>query len=360
MMLPTTYGVALLLTILTMLCWGSWANTMKLTGKWRFELYYFDYAFGVLAAAIIAAFTFGSIEMTTPSTEVIGFSFMDNILVASKRQMALAMAGGVVFNLANMLLVAAIAIAGMAVAFPIGIGLALIIGVALNYLIRPAGNPGLLFGGSGVVLLAIIACALAHSLYQKKRAPSAETTATGARTVAKGARTRQGTSIKGVILSLVSGIFMGTFFPLVEMSKSGDIGLGPYAAAFFFAVGVVLSTPFFNAFFMNLPVEGPTVSIREYFTGTVKQHALGWLGGIIWCTGAICSFVAASAPKSVNVGPAVSYAIGQGATLVSMLWGLLVWKEFAGASGAVWVRIILTLVLFAIGLGMVSIAPLYN
>lgn len=359
MMLPTTYAVALLLTILTMLCWGSWANTIKLAGKWRFELYYFDYALGVLLAATIAAFTFGSIEGAVLSGDVPGFSFQDNLLVSSKTQMAYAVVGGVVFNLANILLVAAIAVAGMSVAFPIGIGLALIIGVLLNYLIKPAGNPGLLFGGSGVVLLAIIACALAHSLYQRNKAAASVPEATGVRPVTRG-RPRRTSPFKGVALSLVSGFFMGLFFPLVELSKTGDIGLGPYAAAFLFAVGVVLSTPVFNAFMMNMPVEGPPVRIVEYFAGTFKQHALGWLGGMIWCAGAICSFVAASTPKTVNVGPAVSYAIGQGATLVSMLWGLLVWKEFAGASGGVWGRIVLTLILFVIGLGMVSIAPLYK
>lgn len=363
MMLPATYAAALLLTILAMLCWGSWANTMKLTGKWRFELYYFDYAFGVLLAATVAAFTFGSFEGGAAGRDVPAFSFLDNLMVSSKTQMAYAFAGGVVFNFANMLLVAAIAVAGMAVAFPIGIGLALIIGVVLSYIIKPAGNPSLLFGGSGLVFLAIIMCALAHSLYQRAAAPAPEKPSGGERGALRSRerRSSQGKGpVKGIVLSLVSGVFMGLFFPLVEMSKTGDIGLGPYAAAFFFAVGVFLSTPLFNLFFMNLPVQGSPVSFKQYFQGTLRQHMLGWAGGAIWCVGAVSSFVAASAPREVNVGPAVSYAIGQGATLVSTLWGLLVWKEFAGASSAVRMRIALTLLLFALGLGVVSVAPLYK
>lgn len=361
MMLPATYATALLLTVLTMLCWGSWANTMKLAGKWRFELYYFDYAIGVLLAATIAAFTFGSFEGAAVSdTEVLAFSFLDNVAIASKRQLALAVAGGVVFNFANMLLVAAISVAGLAVAFPVGIGLALIIGVVLNYMIKPAGNPQLLFGGSGLVFLAIIACALAHGLHSRNKAGAAAKTASGGRTVIRAGGARAASPVKGIVLSLASGVFMGTFYPLVEMSKVGDFGLGPYSAAFFFAVGVFLSTPLFNLFFMNLPVEGEPVGFRDYFKGTTKMHLLGVAGGMIWCVGAVSNFVAASAPASVNVGPAISYAIGQGATLISTLWGLLVWKEFDGATRAVKLRVGLTLILFVLGLGAVSLAPLYR
>lgn len=364
MMLPGTYVAALLLTIVSMLCWGSWANTMKLAGKWRFELYYFDYACGVLLAATVAAFTFGSIESAAAvDSDVLAFSFLDNVAVAAKRQMAYAVAGGVVFNLANLLLVAAISVAGLAVAFPVGIGLALIIGVVLNYLVKPAGNPTLLFSGSGLVFVAIVACAMAHALHSRnKRAQAARTTVkapAGARPVARSAA-RGPSAVKGIALSLVSGVFMGLFYPLVEMSKLGDIGLGPYAAAFFFAAGVFVSTPVFNLFFMNLPVEGEPVSFRDYLRGSFREHMLGWLGGAIWCTGAVASFVAASAPSRVNVGPAVSYGIGQGATLVSTLWGLLYWKEFAGATGGVMARIALTLILFMAGLTAISVAPLYK
>ena len=164
MLTPTTYAAALMLSILSMICWGSWANTFKLTKKWRFELFYFDYAFGVLAAALIAAFTFGSMGNE--------LSFTDNLLITGKRQMAMGMAAGAIFNLANMLLVAAISISGLAVAFPVGIGLALVIGVIWNYLLRPAGNPILLFGGAAVVILAIIVDALAyrnHSMSSRQR-----------------------------------------------------------------------------------------------------------------------------------------------------------------------------------------------
>lgn len=366
MMIPGTYIVALLLTVISMLCWGSWANTMKLSGKWRFELYYFDYTFGVLAFALLAAFTFGSIEMVPADLPGVAFSFTDNMSLAGKKQWAMAAGGGVIFNLANLLLVAAITVAGLSVAFPVGIGVALITGVVLNYIIKPAGNPALLFGGVAVVLLAIIVTALAHAAHTAGKAaaaqPASTQTVAGARAVHRPGARRSGapSAWKGISLSLAAGLLMGLFYPLVEMSKQGELGLGPYAAAFCFAMGILLSTPLFNLFFMNLPVEGDPVSFKQYFLGTRKQHLLGVAGGAIWCAGTVANFVAASAPPSVNVGPAVSYAIGQGATLVSTLWGLLVWKEFEGAAPSVRGRLALMLVLYVIGLAMLSMAPLYN
>ena len=345
MVLPETYTSALLLTILSMLCWGSWANTYKLAGKWRFELYYFDYALGVLIAATIAAFTFGTLGYD-------GFLFLDDLMRAGKRNMAYGFAGGVVFNLANMLLVAAIAVAGLAAAFPVGIGLALVIGVIWNYVINPQGNPTLLFTGVAIVVGAIVVDAIAYRTHGIQQAKG-NTKAGQTRSTAPRA------SWKGIALSLASGVLMGSFYPLVELGKQGDWGLGPYAIAFIFALGVFSSTFVFNLFFMNVPVEGKPVEIRDYFKGTFRQHVLGWTGGVIWATGTISNFVAASAPREVQVGPAISYAMGQGATLISALWGLLVWKEFRGATSTVKLLLGLMLALFAIGLGLVAIAPLY-
>ena len=344
MVLPETYFSALLLTILSMVCLGSWANTQKLTKKWRFELFYFDYSFGVLMGAVIAAYTFGSMGFD-------GFTFSDDLLRAGKRNMAYGLAGGVVFNLANMLLVAAISVSGMAVAFPIGIGLALVIGVIGNYAVNPQGNPGLLFSGVALVVLAIIGDALAYRSLEDDR--------TRAAVHAGKKKPRRPSVWKGIILSLVSGVLMGTFYPLVEMGKAGETGLGPYSIGFMFAVGVFCSTFVFNLFFMSLPVQGEPIAIPDYFKGTILHHLLGVAGGLIWYAGAISNFVAASADPSVQVGPAISYAIGQGATMVSALWGLLVWKEFAGGGGRTKGLIALMLVLFVAGLVLVSIAPLY-
>ena len=341
MILPTTYIAALLLSLLTMICWGSWANTQKFSGKWRFELFYYDYALGLLITATLLAFTFGTFgsELT----------FMDNMTITGKRQMAYAFAGGVIFNLANMLLVAAIAVAGLSVAFPVGIGLALVIGVIWNYILNPQGNPVFLFSGAAIVAVAIVVDAMAFSAHAKDKAPPP----------APGKRKKKASlSAKGIVLSCACGVLMGSFYPIVELSKVGDIALGPYAVGFVFAVGVFLSTFIFNMYFMNLPVQGDRVMFSQYFRGTVKQHSLGLLGGAIWCIGGVANFVAASAPPEVNVGPAVSYALGQGATLISALWGLFYWKEFKDPSPKVKGLLMLMLGLFVVGLALVSIAPL--
>jgi glucose uptake protein len=317
-----------------MICWGSWANALKMTGdRWRFELFYFDYSAGVLLASIVAAFTFGMMgsDMT----------FQDRMLVAGHLKEAYVVAGGVVFNLANILLVGAIGLAGMAVAFPVGIGLALIIGVVWNYILNPQGNPALLFAGLALVVVAIIVDAVAHR----------------ARDRAAGKDGRKKSATKGLVISIVSGILMGTFYPLVVKGMGGDLGLGPYAAALFFSLGVFVSTFFFNIFFMNVPIEGSPVRLNAYFQGGARLHLIGIAGGAIWAVGAITNFVGASAPEQVNVGPAISLAIGQCATLISVLWGLFVWKEFSNSPAAVKRLVTIMIVLFAAGLALLSLAP---
>lgn len=348
MITPTTYMGALLLAILTMICWGSWANTMKMAGnKWRFELYYLDYTVGLLLFAIFAAFTFGMF-----GTDI---NFVDNVTIVRKRQLGLGVAAGGVFNLANMLLVAAISIAGMAVAFPIGVGLALIIGVIWSYLLKPQGNPALLFGGAAVVLGAIVVAAIAHRiLNDAKVVPPI---------VDKSGRQRPGpkpSAAKGILLSLISGVLMGSFYPMIQMARRDDIEMGPYALALTFAIGVVATTPLYSLYFLMLPVQGNAVKITKYFEGSARQHLLGLAGGAIWCAGLVANLAAAATPPDVKVGPAVSYALGQGAALVSTMWGLFVWKEFAGAPSKSRMYIHAALGLYVAGLALISIAPLFS
>jgi glucose uptake protein len=350
MVLPTTYFAALLLLIGSMLCWGSWANTQKLAGKWRFELFYYDYSIGVVLCALVAAYTFGQLlpkELT----------FSDNLLIASKRQIVWAVGAGMVFNLANLLLVAAISVSGMAVAFPISIGLALVIGTVWSYSLNPQGNPTLLFGGAFLVVIAILVDAFAYSGYLDAK-KAAAIAALNEDPRAKKKAEREPGAARGIALSIISGVLMGTFYPMVEVAKAGEIGVAPYGIGLLFGGGILFSSLLYLPFFMNFPVAGEPIELTGYFKGTGKQHLLGLLGGIIWMAGALFNFTAASSPATVQVGPAVSYALGQGATLVSALWGLLVWREFAGANERVKMLIIVMLVLFVAGLGMISIAPL--
>jgi len=369
MTLPTTYQAALLLLVLSMVCWGSWANTFKLTGsKWRFELFSYDYAFGVLIASLIAAYTLGS-----HGSEL---SFSDRLLVTGLRNEAFIFAGGIIFAIANTLLMAAISVAGMSVAFPVGIGLALVVGVTLNYFINPQGNPYLLFCGILLVVLAIIADSQAYRLKdrearQAKAAADKAAEEKAAATAAKSqtakpysqtrvlqTKKRIKTPTRGIVLSLLAGLLMGFFYPLVSLGMMGEFGAGAYGAAVVFSLGVLASTLVCNFVFLNIRLIGEPISIRTYFKGTRYQHLLGLFGGIVWAVGGISNFAAATTPESIQVGPAISLAMGQCATLISVLWGLFVWKEFKGASRSVGWTIALMMLLFVAGLALLALAPI--
>ena len=327
MFIPGLYPLALFMMMVTMICWGSWANTQKLTKGWRFELFYWDYVLGILLISLILGFTMGSTDPSSPD------SFMANLRAADAHHILLAFLGGVVFNVANILLVAAIAIAGLAVAFPIGIGLALVIGAVLNYIIEPKGNPTLLFGGISLVVVAIILDAFAYRKLVKDLS----------------------VSTKGILLSLLCGVGMGLFYPFVASAAKGPHHLVPYSVTFVFAVGVVACTIPVNYIFMRKPVSGPPVSMGDYFRGRGALHFWGLLGGIIWGVGMILNVVASYAQM---VGPAAAYALGQGATMVSAIWGVFVWREFAGAPPAARKLLAFMFLCFLVGLSCVAIAPI--
>ena len=286
------YGWAVFFCVITMLCWGSWGNTQKLAGKsWRYELYYWDYVIGVLLFSLVAGLTFGSFGSQ-------GRAFLPDLAQADWSNLQSALIGGVIFNAANLLLAASISIAGMSVAFPVGIGLALILGVIVNYIGEPHGDPLLLF--TGVVLIAV-AILLNAGAYRIKE------------------RSRKRVPTKGIVLAVICGILMAFFYRFIAASMSMDF-TNPAAGKL---------TPYsfiFNSIAMRFPVSGSPVHYQDYFAGTKKLHSVGILGGVIWGTGNILSLVAAG-----NAGPAISYGLGQGATLVAALWGILVWREFRDA-----------------------------
>ncbi|MEJ2009147.1 MAG: AcrB/AcrD/AcrF family protein, partial [Acidobacteriota bacterium] len=264
MFVPTTYAVALVMMILSMICWGSWANTQKLCKGWRFELFYWDYVWGILLISVFIGFTVGRTNPASPD------SFMTNLGRADAHHLLLAFLGGIVFNVANILLVAAIAIAGLAVAFPIGIGMALVIGSILNYLITPAGNPLLLFGGIFLVCVAIVFDAMAY------------------RRISEDLKV----STRGILLSLLCGVGMGLFYPFVAKALKGPHHLGPYTVAYVFGIGVLVCTIPLNYVFMRRPVSGPPVGFADYLRGSKALHFWGVLGGAIWGVGTISNFVA--------------------------------------------------------------------
>jgi glucose uptake protein len=332
MIIPATYQFALFLMILSMLCWGSWANTLKLCPGYRFQLFYWDYAIGLLLATIVWGLTAGSLGHAGPS-------FLDAVAHTSSGAILFALCGGVVFNVANLLLVAAIEVAGLAVAFPVGIGLALVIGAVSSYLIAPAANPLLLFGGVALVTVAIVLDAAAY----RKRESTAKATTT-----------------RGIVLSLVAGVLMGGWYPIATHDLGRGTAPGPYAIAFYFAIGVVLSTIPANLLLMAKPLDGkPPVDGSGYWHDPFGWHLAGVFGGAIWCVGAVANFIASVAHLDKPIGPAVSYSIGQGATMISACWGVFIWREFAGAPRAAHLLLVLMFVFFIMGLGAIAMAPLY-
>ena len=306
MFIIENYSLAVVFCIITMICWGSWANTQKLASKnWRFELFYWDYVIGILIFSLISAFTLGSFGNE-------GRSFLDDLQQANLANIGSAFLGGIIFNAANILLSAAIAIAGMAVAFPIGIGLALVLGVLINYAGEQKGDPTFIFLGVLLVVAAIILNAIAY-----RRASS----------------TAKKVSTKGILLSLIAGLLMSFFYRFIAVSM--DLNdfvhpaagkLTPYTAVFIFSCGIFVSNFLFNTILMKKPIEGLPTGYGQYFKGRFNTHLVGVLGGLIWGLGNSFNLIAAG-----KAGTAISYGLGQGATLIAALWGVFVWKEFKNA-----------------------------
>jgi glucose uptake protein len=328
MLIVESYPVAVAMCVITMLCWGSWANTQKLaSSEWQFQLFYWDYSLGVLLLTLLFAFTIGSAGEA-------GRAFGVDISQASNEAITSALIGGALFNFANILLVVAIDIAGMAVAFPVAIGLALVIGVIANYVATPVGDATLLFTGVGLVTLAIVLDAIIY-----KRLPDDGNKAMG----------------KGLVISIVCGIAMGFFYRFVAASMSFDFvtpeaGLmTPYSAGVVFSIGLLLSNLVFLVPLMYKPVSGEVAPMGEYFSkGTPKLHLVGILGGAIWAIGFSFNIIAAG-----SAGYAISYGLGQGATMVAAFWGVFIWKEFKDAPPGTNGLIAAMFVLFFIGLGLI-------
>ncbi|GAB3899824.1 GRP family sugar transporter [Larkinella knui] len=330
MFIIPNYTVAVVFCLITMLCWGSWANTQKLAaGQWRFELFYWDYVIGIFLFSLLSALTLGSIGEG-------GRPFLTDIAQADKSNMFSAILGGVIFNASNILLAAAISISGMAVAFPVGVGLALVIGVIINYINAPVGNASILLGGVVMIVVAILLNAKAY-------------------------RTNPDSSVslsrKGLWLAIISGGLMGLFYKYVAQSMFPDFQipqpgkLSPYSAVVFFSIGVLTSNFLFNTLLMWKPFIGEPLRYANYFRGGSRNHAMGILGGTIWCIGLLFSIIA-----SDKAGPAISYGLGQGATVIAAIWGIYVWREFRHAPQTTHRLLNIMLLCYVAGLSLLIIA----
>jgi glucose uptake protein len=312
-----------------MIGWGSWANTQKLAGKerWPFELYYWDYAFGVALLGIVFCFTLGSFGSA-------GTGAVANLHSLSMGPVLRAIASGALFNLANILLVIAIDAAGMSLAFPVGVGLALVIGTVGSYYQLPKGNPWLLSVGVLLIIFAMITSAIANRRVGKQRL------------------TRTG---RGLLFAIAAGCFMGFFYPQLMLSISPNFNtapiqpgyLTPYTALLLFGLGVLASNVIVNTVFMRS--QGSTFA--EYRAARPGLHWFGVLGGAIWMIALGLNVIASGV-----AGPAVSYALGQGATLVAALWGVFVWREFHGTTAATKALVALMLACYSAGLILIGAA----
>lgn len=325
MFIVENYSLAILFCFVTMLCWGSWGNTQKLAAKtWRYELFYWDYVIGILLFSVISAFTLGSFGDQ-------GRSFLTDIAQADLKNIGSAFAGGIIFNAANILLSSAIAVAGMSVAFPVGIGLALVLGVLINYIGSQKGDPVWIFLGVALIAVAIIVNAIAYGRTSKDN---------------------KKVNSKGIVLSVIAGILMSFFYRFVAASMDLENFVNPaagkmtpYSAVFIFSLGIFASNFIFNTLLMKKPISGPPMNYKMYFKGKWSTHMVGILGGLIWGLGNSLNLIAAG-----KAGAAISYGLGQGATLVAALWGVFIWKEFKGASKSTGVMLAVMFILFVLGI----------
>ncbi|MBQ3207627.1 MAG: multidrug DMT transporter permease [Bacteroidales bacterium] len=328
MFIVNSYLLAVVFCFITMLCWGSWGNTQKLAAKsWRYELFYWDYVIGMVLFALLIAFTMGSFGSE-------GRPFLEDIAQVSGKAVGSILLGGVIFNASNILLSASTSIAGMAVAFPLGVGISLVLGTIVNYIGAPAGNPVLLFIGVALIVVAIICNGVASGKVGGEKKAGAN---------------------KGIILAAVAGTLMAFFYRFVAASMdlenfaapaAGKVT--PYTAIVIFSLGVLASNFIFNTLVMRKPFVGEPVSYKQYFAGNFKTHLVGMLGGAIWCLGTAFSYIA-----SGKAGAAISYALGQGAPLIAAIWGVFIWKEFKGANRQVYTLLGIMFVFFVAGLGFI-------
>lgn len=332
MYIVDNYSLAVVFCIITMFCWGSWGNTQKMTEKnWRFELYYWDYVIGILLFSLVIGLTLGSHgEM--------GRSFVPDLLQANPEFLLSCALGGVIFNASNILLTASMSLAGMAVAFPLGVGIALVLGVFVNYFNAPKGDPFVLFTGVALIVVAIIFNGIAASKMEK----------------GSGGANKK----KGIILALIAGLLMAFFYRFVASAmdlnnfENPTAGmLTPYSAFFVFAIGIFVSNFLFNDFIMRRPFTGTPTTYSDYFKGKMSTHMVGVLGGVVWALGTSLSYIAAG-----KAGAAISYALGQGAPMIAAVWGVFVWKEFRGSPSSVHTLLTLMFVLFVAGLSLIVLS----
>ncbi len=348
MILPTTAAAVWILAIVSLLCLGSWANTLKLAGKWRFEYFYYDFVLGILLCAGVAALALGSGRTQE-------LTLQDNLLLVGKRQMAWAAGSGVILNLGTLMLLAAMTIAGMSIAFPLTLGVALVIGAIWDFANATQANTPLTFMGVALLLGGVVLAGLAYVRFLRIRRDAAQKALTPDPRI-KSKRAKPAGAALTIIFSVVGGIALSTFPKILDQATFGDNPLSPYATVLFLSVGALLSSPFFVLFYTTFPVVSTAGMPSGYLSGSGKQHLLGLAGGIVWGAGMLTGLMTAVAPRDTQLSTLIQYILKNGALLVAAAWGLLAWQEFRGGGDRVRMLAIGMIVLFLAGLGLVAYA----
>lgn len=298
MVLVTNVSLAIICCIYCCICWGSWSNTQKLVQKkdWKTSLFYWDYIAGFFLTALLGLLAFN------------GGGIFDNLTWSS---VCWALLGGLVWNVANIFLTSAIGVAGMSVAFPIGGGFGWVGGIIFNYFVAGfTGNEALLWFGVALAVAAMVLCAVSYK---------------------KLVSTQSRSPFVGIIMAFISGFGFAFFYGLVVKATAPEFGgtgtISPYQAVFFFALAVLVSTLILNPVVMKRSVEGEATMTDYFKKGDARTHLIGMLGGFIWMSGMVISFMSSGA----GVNKAVAYALSNASPLVAMIWGVFIWKEFKGA-----------------------------
>lgn len=322
MFVPHSPQTALLLIVVSMVCWASWPNLLRALPHWRLEFFYVDYTLGFLLTVLVIGMTAGSTGTA--------LDFLDRVAAAGGREAGLALLGGLVWNAGNIFLLNSIMIAGLAVAFTIGAVLAIMLGVGISYWAQPIGNPAWLLAGSVVLILA--ACANAQA-YRKLGGVSSRHKSLG------------------IALALTAGVLVGIFPPFIAGAITGSNALDSYVVSVYFMLGASVATLIGMPILVARPFIGEPASMKGYLEGPRSWHIMGLLAGAIWCIGTVANFVSAGL-----VGVAISWGIGSGAPMVGALWGILLWKEFKGADVYSRTLITLSLILYTTGVVLVAIS----
>ncbi|MBV8864086.1 MAG: hypothetical protein JO210_01655 [Acidobacteriaceae bacterium] len=330
MVFPTSFTSALLLLVLSFLCFSIWPNLYKRSERrWRFELFSLDFSIGAILMALLTAYTLGTLGSE--------MSFTDRMLVAGRAQSVWMIGAGTVFALGNMLLLPAITLLGMACAFAISYGTA----VAVTAIVHIGhSHPLLLCGALACLLLCIasgvIAAGWATSSPAKLSAAS---------------RYKAG-RVTAVTLAVLSGLALGGMQFVLKLDADPEFGPGPYASILMLALGILISTPALIFFFINIRITGEVIKFKLYTQGGVKPHFPGFLSGAIWASGTASVLVALSTLEDQAPSAPLLFLLPVSSVVVCILLGLFRWKEFSAPPPRAW--LFGSIVSFAVGCALIA------